>query len=310
LIRKALKDAGLESIPIISLNMSGLEGEQAFHWTPSILNKVIQAVVYGDLLMKLTLATRPYEKTTGTAEKLYEKWQKKCLKSLTNGKHKEFKNNCKKIIDDYNNVSITKKTLPKVGIVGEILIKYHTFGNDNLVGKLEQEGAEVFVPELMGFVKYCAYNNIIRERLLKKGKKVSVGSKVVLHIIDYYEKTVRDLLKDTRFRNTCNIYELAENVEGILSTGNQTGEGWFLTAEMVELIKDGINNIVCVQPFACLPNHIVGKSVIKKLRSLYKESNIVAIDYDPGASHTNQVNRIKLMLTVAKDNLKNKKDQK
>ena len=107
-----------------------------------------------------------------------------------------FKNNCKKIIDDYNNVSITKKTLPKVGIVGEILIKYHTFGNDNLVGKLEQEGAEVFVPELMGFVKYCAYNNIIRERLLKKGKKVSVGSKVVLHIIDYYEKTVRDLLKD------------------------------------------------------------------------------------------------------------------
>ena len=308
LIRKALKDAGLERIPIISLNMSGLEGEQAFHWTPAILNKVLQAVVYGDLLMKLQLGTRPYEKTPGTTEKLYNKWHKKCYGSLVNGNIKEFKSNCKKIIEDFNKIPVNKKDLPKVGIVGEILIKYHTFGNDNLVGKLEQEGAEVFVPELMGFVKYCAYNNIIKEKLLKKGKKVSIGSTVVLHIIDFYEKTVRELLKNTKYRNTCNIYELAENVEGILSTGNQTGEGWFLTAEMVELIKDGINNIVCVQPFACLPNHIVGKSVIKKIRSLYKDSNIVAIDYDPGASHTNQVNRIKLMLTVAKDNLKNKKD--
>ena len=307
LIRKALKDAGLEQIPIISLNMSGLEGEQAFHWTPKLLNKVLQAVVYGDLLMKLTLATRPYENVQGTAEKLYNKWQKKCYGSLANGKITEFKANCKKIIEDFKKIPITKKALPKVGIVGEILIKYHTFGNDNLVGKLEQEGAEVFVPELMGFVKYCAYNNIIKEKLIKKGKKLSIGSAIVLNIIDFYEKTVKDMLKDTRYRNTCNIYELAENVEGILSTGNQTGEGWFLTAEMVELIKDGINNIVCVQPFACLPNHIVGKSVIKKLRTLYKESNIVAIDYDPGASHTNQVNRIKLMLTVAKDNLKNNK---
>ncbi len=308
LIRKALKDAGLEQIPIISLNMSGLEGEQAFHWTPSLLNKVLQAVVYGDLLMKLTLATRPYEKETGSAEKLYNKWHKKCYASLSEGKIKDFKNNCKRIIEDYKKIPVTKKELPKVGIVGEILIKYHTFGNDNLVGKLEQEGSEVFVPELMGFVKYCAYNNIIKEKLLKKGKKLSMGSAIVLNIIDFYEKTVRELLKDTRYRNTCNIYELAHNVEGILSTGNQTGEGWFLTAEMVELIKDGIDNIVCVQPFACLPNHIVGKSVIKKIRSLYKEANIVAIDYDPGASHTNQVNRIKLMLTVAKDNLKNKKD--
>ncbi|MBE6146204.1 MAG: 2-hydroxyglutaryl-CoA dehydratase [Firmicutes bacterium] len=308
LIRKALKDANLEQIPVISLNFSGLEGEQAFHWTPNLLNKVLQAVVYGDLLMKLTLATRPYEKEQGKTEKIYNKWHRKCYASLSDGNQKEFKNNCKKIIEEFNKIPIIKKELPKVGIVGEILIKYHTFGNDNLVGKLEQEGAEVFVPELMGFVKYCAYNNIIKEKLLKKGKKLSVGSAAVLKIIDYYEKTVRDLLKDTRYRNVSNIYELANNVNGILSTGNQTGEGWFLTAEMVELIKDGINNIVCVQPFACLPNHIVGKSVIKKIRTLYKDSNIVAIDYDPGASHTNQVNRIKLMLTVAKDNLKSKKN--
>ncbi len=304
LIRKALKDAGLEQIPIISLNASGLEKEQAFKLTPSFINKALQAVIYGDLLMKLSLATRPYEVTKDETDKLYAKWQKKCYKLVAKGNMKEFKENTKKIINDFNKVKIKKKTLPKVGIVGEILIKYHTFGNDNLVGKLEAEGAEVFVPELMGFVKYCAYNGIVKEKLLKKGKALSIGSNIVLHIIDYYEKTVRELLKDTRYRNTCNIYELAENVNGILSTGNQTGEGWFLTAEMVELIKDGINNVVCVQPFACLPNHIVGKSVIKKIRSIYKDANIIAIDYDPGASHTNQVNRIKLMLTVAKENLK------
>ena len=254
--------------------------------------------------MKLLLATRPYEITPGKSEELYNKWHKKCYKAVANGKMNEFKKNTKAIIADFQNIKIKKKKLPKVGIVGEILIKYHTFGNDHLVEKLENEGAEVFVPELMGFVKYCAYNNIIKEKLLKKGAMASTISSIVLHIIDNYEKTVREALKGTRYRNTCNIYELAENVDGILSTGNQTGEGWFLTAEMVELIKDGITNIVCVQPFACLPNHIVGKAVIKKIRSIYKEANIVAIDYDPGASHTNQVNRIKLMLTVAKENLK------
>ena len=307
LIRKALKDANLSQVSIISLNASGLEKEQAFKITPSFLNKALQAVVYGDLLMKLLLGTRPYEVKQGTTEELYNKWHQKCYKAVAKGNMSEFKKNTKAIIDDFNSIKIKKKQLPKVGIVGEILIKYHTFGNDHLVEKLEAEGAEVFIPELMGFVKYCAYNNVIKEKILKKGKKLSIGSSVVLHIIDYYEKVVRESLKDTRYRNTCNIYELAENVNGILSTGNQTGEGWFLTAEMVELIKDGINNIVCVQPFACLPNHIVGKSVIKRIRSLYKDSNIVAIDYDPGASHTNQVNRIKLMLTVAKDNLNDKK---
>ena len=156
----------------------------------------------------------------------------------------------------------------------------------------------------MGFVKYCVYNGIVKEKLLKLSKLGSFVRKKILQVIDLYEKPVKKLLKGTRYRGTTNIYELANNVEGIISTGNQTGEGWFLTAEMVELIKDGIPNIVCVQPFACLPNHIVGKSVIKKIRTIYKDSNIVAIDYDPGSSHTNQINRIKLMLTVAKENIK------
>ena len=153
----------------------------------------------------------------------------------------------------------------------------------------------------MGFVKYSAYDGIGKSKILKKGYAYAYGCKKLIDIIGWYEKPIDKALDGTRFRKSVDIYKLVKNVDGIISTGNQTGEGWFLTAEMVELIKEGITNIVCVQPFACLPNHIVGKAVIKKIRKLYPESNIVAIDYDPGASHTNQVNRIKLMLTVAKE---------
>ena len=306
LIRKALKDAGFGNVSILSFNVSGLEKEQAFKITPSLAKKAIQAVMYGDLLMKLLLATRPYEKTKGQTEKLFKKWHKKCYRLVAIGSLVDFKNSVKQIVKEFNSIKIEKKNIPKVGIVGEILIKYHTFGNDHLVDKLEAEGAEVFVPELMGFLKYSLYNGIAKEKLLKTGKTRSFFSKIGIDMLTSLEKPVKEALEGTRYRTTTDIYELASNVDGILSTGNQTGEGWFLTAEMVELIKDGVKNIVCVQPFACLPNHIVGKSVIKRIRSLYKDANIIAIDYDPGSSHTNQVNRIKLMLTVAKDNLKTK----
>lgn len=306
LIRKALKDAGLEKVSILSLNASGLEKEQAFKFNLGFINKAAQAVVYGDLLMKLLYATRPYEITKGEAQALYDKWQDKCYKALYKPSINSFKKNIRSIVKDFDNIKVKLTNRPKVGIVGEILIKYHTFGNDNLVDKLESEGAEVFAPELMGFVKYCCYDAIIKEKILHKGKLSSIINKQVLNVIDWYEKEAKSSLSKTRFRSTTNIYHLANNVEGIISTGNQTGEGWFLTGEMVELIKEGITNIVCVQPFACLPNHIVGKAVIKRIRKLYPESNIVAIDYDPGASHTNQVNRIKLMLTVAKEKIETK----
>ena len=304
LIRKGLKDAGFEKVSILSFNTSGLEKEQAFKITPRLAVKALQGVMYGDLLMKLLYATRPYEVTTGKSEELYNKWQDICTKAVVKGSIHEFNNNIRQIISEFNNIKIKLKNKPKVGIVGEILIKYHYFGNDYLVEKLEKEGAEVCVPELMGFVKYCAYNGMIKEKLLKEGKKVAFINHQALNIIDMFEKVVKKELENTRYRQVTNIYELAKNVDGILSVGNQTGEGWFLTAEMVELMKDGITNIVCVQPFACLPNHIVGKSVIKKIKKLYPDANIIAIDYDPGASHTNQVNRIKLMLTVAKDKIK------
>ena len=309
LIRKALKDAGLEKVSILSFNFSGLEKEQAFHMNLRMARKALQAVVYGDLLIKLLLATRPYEIKQGTSQKLYDKWLKTCYNSILNGGFKDFKSNIRNIINDFEKIKVKVTPKPKVGIVGEILVKYHSFANDHLIEKLEAEGAEVFQPDLMGFVKYCAINTIIKNKILKTGTISSFVYKQALNVMDYFEKEVNKCLEGTRYRKPTNIYHLAANVEGILSTGNQTGEGWFLTAEMVELIKEGIGNIVCVQPFACLPNHIVGKAVIKRIRLLYPDANIVAIDYDPGASHTNQVNRIKLMLTVAKENLNAKKEE-
>ncbi len=307
LLRKALKDAGFDMVPVLSLNLSGLEKEQDFKINLTLINKAVQAVVYGDLLAKLLYATRPYEVKKGESQKVYDKWLKIVCNSVKNGKVNEYKKNIKAMITDFKNVQVKLVNKPKVGIVGEILVKYHDYANDDLVLKLEKEGAEVFLPDLMGFVKYCCFDGIANEKLLKTSKTPALFNKAALDILHKYEAPVREALKGTRYRNVTDIYELAKNVTGILSVGNQTGEGWFLTAEMIELIKDGIPNIVCVQPFACLPNHIVGKSVIKRVKELYQEANIVAIDYDPGASHTNQINRIKLMLTVAKDNMTIKK---
>ena len=306
LIRKGLKDAGFGDVSILSFNVSGLEKEQAFHITPSFAKKALEAVVYGDLLEKLLLATRPYEKKKGKSQELFDKWMKICYEDLKTGKIPKYKQNIKNIVSDFKKVPVDLVEKPKVGIVGEILVKYHVFANDDLIGKLEAEGAEVFLPDLMGFVKYCAYNAVIKHKMLKTGSINAFINQQALNIIDIMEKPVKDALKNTRFHSVTDIYQLAKNVDGILSLGNQTGEGWFLTSEMVSLMKHGVSNIVCVQPFACLPNHIVGKSVIKKFRKLYPDSNIVAIDYDPGASHTNQANRIKLMLTVARENLNHK----
>ncbi len=303
LIRKAFKDAGFENVPIISFNVSGLEKNQGFKITLPLASKMIMACIYGDLLMKLLYATRPYEKVKGTSDKVYKKYNDICMKAVAKGSFPQYKKLINEIVDAFEDIKITNKEIPKVGIVGEILIKYHSFGNNELVKQLEKEGAEVVVPELMGFVKYCAYAAIIKQKLLKTGKKSAFLNNEALKIIKIYEKPLKDRLEKTRYRKPSDIVELSKNVDGILSTGNQTGEGWFLTAEIVELIKEDIKNVICVQPFACLPNHIVGKAVIKKIRALYPDSNIVAVDYDPGASHTNQINRIKLMLTVANENM-------
>ena len=236
----------------------------------------------------------------------------KCKKLLINSTLSEFKQSIYDMVEDFEKIELdTSIKKPKVGIVGEVLIKYHPFGNNFVANKLEEEGAEVILPDFMGFVKFIATHKITFNQLIKTDKMKAKLFKTAIKLIDILEKDVNIALKNSKkgYLLPCNIWELEEKVKDILSIGNQTGEGWFLTAEMVEYIEHGIPNIVCVQPFACLPNHVVGKGVIKTIRNKFPEANISPIDYDPGASEANQTNRIKLLMTVAKDNLNKKQKE-
>mgnify|MGYP006280443353 CR=1 FL=1 len=308
-IKKALKDEGMEHIPVISLNASGLEKQPGFKISLKMANNMIKAIVYGDLLMRVLYKVRPYEKIKGSTNKLYRKWVKRCKESLEKGERKEFKENIYSIVKDFDELPIDEKIVkPKIGIVGEILVKFHPTANNNIVELLEEEGAEVVVPDLMDFFLYSSYNTNFKYQKLSGTFKSKVLGNFSIKALEYYRKHSKIALKESkRFTPPKDIQELAKGAEKHLSTGNQTGEGWFLTAEMVELIEEDVNNILCLQPFACLPNHITGKGMIKELRRAYPKSNIAAIDYDPGASEVNQLNRIKLMLSVAYKNI-NKKE--
>ena len=193
---------------------------------------------------------------------------------------------------------------PKVGIVGEILVKFSPAANNHLVELLEQEGAEVVMPDLLDFLLYCFYNQIYKAKNLGTSKKAATFCSLGINTINMLRKSAAKTFQNSKhFTPIAHIKELVHYAQPIVSIGNQTGEGWFLTGEMIELIQSGTPNIVCAQPFGCLPNHVVGKGVIKELRRRYPQSNIVAIDYDPGASEVNQLNRIKLMLSTAKKRL-------
>ena len=249
---------------------------------------------------------RAYEVNKGESNKLFNEWMQKCKKLLEKSTMKQFKNSIYEMVEDFEKIELdTSIKKPKVGIVGEVLIKYHPFGNNFVVDKLEQEGAEVILPDFMGFIKFVCTHKITFNQLISTGGFKASIFKTAIKLIDILEKDVTIALKNSKkdYMLPSNIWDLEDNVKDILSIGNQTGEGWFLTAEMVEYIEHGIPNIVCVQPFACLPNHVVGKGVIKTIRSKYPDANISPIDYDPGASETNQTNRLKLLMTVAKDNL-------
>ena len=311
-IRKALKDAGFEQVPVISFNVAGMEKNPGFKLTLPLAEQLIRALVYGDLLQKMLYKNRPYEMKKGETQKLFDEWMERC-KKLISASNKEFSNSIYKIVEDFEKIQWKKNCeRPKVGIVGEILIKYHPFGNNDVANLLEKEGAEVVLPDFLGFIKFIASNKVITNQMLKNDNKKAMLFKMAISLIELFEKDTRKALKKSKkgYLPTCDIWHLADNVKSILSTGNQTGEGWFLTAEMLEYIEEGIPNIVCVQPFACLPNHVVGKGVIKTIRDMYPDANIVPVDYDPGASEANQTNRIKLLMTVAKDNLKMKEKEK
>ena len=309
-IRKALKDAGYPNIPVISFNVVGMEKVPGFKLTIPLLEKLLRGVLYGDLLQKMLTKNRAYEKNKGETQALFDKWIEKCKEILKNGNSKEFKQSIYDIVDDFEKIELdTSIEKPKVGIVGEVLIKYHPFGNNFVADLLEKEGAEVVLPDFMGFIKFMATHKVTFNSLLRTNPIFAKISKAAISLIDILEKDSKEALAKSKkdYLPPCNIWHLESTVKDILSIGNQTGEGWFLTAEMIEYIEHGIPNIICVQPFACLPNHVVGKGVIKTIREKYPNANISPVDYDPGASESNQTNRIKLLMTVAKDNLKTEK---
>ena len=306
-IRKALKDAGYPNVPVISFNIVGMEKNPGFKLTPSLIEKLLKSAVYGDLLQKMLYKNRAYEKNKGETQALFDKWMEKCKELVQNSNSKEFKKNIYNIVEDFEKIELdTSIKKPKVGIVGEILIKYHPYGNNFVAKKLEDEGAEVILPDFMGFIKFMATHKITFNELLKTNATKAKIFEIAINLINMFEKDVRIALSNSKkgYLQPCDIWHLEDKVQDVLSIGNQTGEGWFLTAEMIEYIENGIPNIICVQPFACLPNHVVGKGVIKTIRAMFPEANIAPVDYDPGASEANQTNRIKLLMTVAKDNMK------
>ncbi|MFV0558432.1 MAG: acyl-CoA dehydratase activase-related protein [Enterococcus sp.] len=307
LLRKALNDAGFPQVPVVSISLAskGVETNPGFKFTLPLLKRLVIAFIYGDLFERVVYRTRPYEVETGQIDALHQKWLKKVARNIQNGSFTLFNRNMKKIIQEFDEVPLRDCRKPKVGVVGEILVKYSPTANNDIVRLLEAEGAEAVVPDIVGFLNYSFYNQIWKFDQLGMSKKSKLFAQFAIQVIDFLEKPMDKALRDSeRFEGIHSIYELAEDASQILSLGNQTGEGWFLTGEMIDLLKSGVNNIVCMQPFGCLPNHVVGKGVIKELRRQYPKANIAAIDYDPGVSIVNQLNRLRLMMATANKELK------
>lgn len=305
LLRKALKDLGMEQVPVISFNMVGLEKNPGFKLTVGLLRKMVFASLYGDLMMKCLYRVRPYEIEKGSAQALMDSWFDRIIDNCTDLSRKTFVRNLNAIVSDFDDLPIHEDIVkPRVGVVGEILVKYHPNANNNLVETIEEEGGEAVVPSFIDFFEYGFLNKIYNYNNLSGTYKDMIINRAGIEFIEHYRKYVRDACaKSRRFTPDHKIEETAANAERFISVGNQCGEGWLLTGEMVDLIDDGVKNILCLQPFACLPNHVAGKGMLKALRQYDEKANIVAIDYDPGASTVNQLNRIKLMMSTAFKNL-------
>lgn len=299
-IRRALNDAGFSKIPVISMSTQGFEKNPGWTYTPGMLIRLVRSIMLGDLLMRVLYRTRPYEAVSGSANALYEKWNARCeiaLKSLSVFKYRKL---IRGIIKDFDNLPLFPVKKPRVGVVGEILVKFHPTANNDIVNVIESEGAECVMPDLADFLFYTFSTGIFRHRQLAFDKKTEKNARLMVWAVELFRGYIKKQLKKShRFDPPNLIYDMMKGVDDIVQLGNITGEGWFLTAEMVELIHSGCPSIACVQPFACLPNHVTGKGMIKELRRRYPESNISAIDYDPGSSEVNQLNRLKLLLSNA-----------
>lgn len=306
LLRKALIKAGYGYIPVISFNMNNLEKNNGLQITYPIIKKVLAAMTYGDILMYLFNKTRSYEVTPNSAKKLVDSWVNKLKELIDQNKalsYREIKKYCNEIAQSFNQLDLDLTPKPKVGVVGEIYVKYAALGNNSLEEFLVSENAEVVVPGLFGFIFYCFYNSIYDLEIYGTNKKGARLSKLLIWYMKRREKLMIKAINKTKFTPMKPFEETKELSDGVISHGTKMGEGWLLTAEMMELVEIGFENIVCTQPFGCLPNHICGKGVMKKIKSIHPQANIVAIDYDPSATRVNQENRIKLMLAIAREKI-------
>ncbi len=302
-LRKATEKAGFKNVPIIPLSTTDSALNKSLGISFSMLKDALLILLYGDLLMRLSNRMRPYEVHSGQTDTLVETWLMRLSDRAGEPLHFDFKNTVKKIVKDFDGIATKKVKKPRVGIVGEILVKFHPYANNNLVSALEKEEAEVVVPDITDFINYCILDDIYKHKYLAGSFKNKVMSLIASNYIERLRSVMRKALKKSKyFHSYQTTKDLACKVSDIISVCNQTGEGWLLTAEMLELIEDDVKNIICVQPFGCLPNHITGKGVMKELKRRHNDINIIAIDYDPSASEVNQINRIKLLMSNAHKN--------
>ena len=313
LLKKALKKAGLSYIPVLSFNFSGLDTQPGFRFTIPQFYNLAKCLLYGDLLMLLKNQCLPYEVNKGESDRLVQFWVEKLsneFKDKKNLKYKHVKSNFEPIVESFSKIELNVVPKPKVGIVGEIFVKYSPLGNNDLEDFLYRAGAEVYVPGLLDFMLYCIYNNVIDYDFYGMKKIKAVVSKLIYKFLLKKEQDIIDAVKKSgKFVPPSLFDDTIKSRKGYISKGVKMGEGWLLTAEMIELVERGFGNIICTQPFGCLPNHIVGKGMMKEIRERNPEANIIAIDYDASASKINQENRIKLMLSNAKEKLlENKED--
>jgi predicted CoA-substrate-specific enzyme activase len=301
-IRKALVDAGMAHVPVISLNALGLEKNPGFRLSWKLVARGLMSLVYGDLLMRMLYRVRPYEAVPGSAQRLCDEWTDRCRRSLARLGPVRYGRTIRAMVRDFDALPLAGERKPRVGVVGEILVKFHPTANNRIVELIESEGAEAVVPDLTDFLLYATYGGQFRRRSLAGSMRDALLSRAAIAVMELFRRSQKRALDlSTRFHAPSTIDALARGVDGIVQLGNVTGEGWFLTAEMVELIGEGVDAIACIQPFACLPNHVTGKGMIRELRHRHPGVSVAAIDYDPGASEVNQLNRLKLLLASARE---------
>jgi predicted nucleotide-binding protein (sugar kinase/HSP70/actin superfamily) len=302
-LRKALDESGLAHIPVVPLSLSSSDDQKGLKLDRKAYRRTLIGLLFGDMLQRLLLASRPYEKTVGATQELFEKWVEKAKLAVGKGDRLTFEEHIELMVEDFGTLELEPPTRPKVGVVGEILINFHPEANNQAVAILEKEGGQAVLPELTDFFLYCLYDDVFRAEAMSGKRLKKFINLWLIRIVEKYRLCMhRALLKYPRFGHLNSFQELKATGEKLVSLGNQSGEGWYLAADMALMLEKGINNILCLQPFGCLPNHITGKGVVKELKRRYPGANLAAVDYDPGASEVNQLNRIKLMMSVARSN--------